>query len=760
MTRAERGPDTGKSSARGLGLPRVTLVLPRIGRAAGPGSWAEIGGRVFGWLTVLPVLLILAWLLPGLPLVLAGRFLPVPMILISVPVAALLAILAARCLPGRWPTPAGAGRWAAWAAWWGLAGTALVAAGFAAWQQTLDSPQLFVLRQPAVAVQLGYWIAEHAGLSIPAAQAAFGGSHAGLSLASYGFAARGGTLVPWQFPGLPIVLAGGSWVHGVAGIAGVSPILGAFAVLAVGGLTGRLAGLAWAPVGALAAALTLPEILTSRSAYAEPLAELLLIGGLCLVADSLTALGPDREGRLLGLARWPAGTKSAITAGLGGLALGLTALVQAGLLIVLLPAIPFAAALAARHRLRAASFGIGMLAGVGYGLAGGQVLAAPGMSTLAPSLRTIGLGAIWTASLTLAGLSVSYRPRARALLARRPLRWLPEGAAVVVLLVAAALAARPYLQEVRSGPVAAYVAWLQRLTGLLAGPRHLYAEDSLYWVIWYLGLPAVILAAAGLALLARRSAHALLTWRDVAGDARIQALPLLMAGWGAVTALWHPGTVPDQPWAGRILVPVVLPGFIVCGVWVAAWLAARARERGAGVPALAVAAVCFTAALVVPGAVTSFGAGAPAAAAGTRLTVAGVVLDGPAGQRTGAGETVAVYQLCGQIGQKSAVLIMDEGAARELAPVLRGMCGVPVGVMAGAAPGQVLAVAQDITRAGRRPVLLASSRGRLSAYRTLAQKIVDLSSRQDERFLTGPPEGTWPARYQVWIAAPATVAGM
>ena len=68
----------------------------------------------------------------------------------------------------------------------------------------------------------------------------------------------------------------------------ISPVLGALAVLTFGGLAGRLAGPQWAPPAALILAVTLPEQYTSRSAFAEPLAQLLLLGGLCLVADSLT----------------------------------------------------------------------------------------------------------------------------------------------------------------------------------------------------------------------------------------------------------------------------------------------------------------------------------------------------------------------------------------------------------------------------------------------------------------------------------------
>jgi hypothetical protein len=269
----------------------------------------------------------------------------------------------------------------------------------------------------------------------------------------------------------------------------------------------------------------------------------------------------------------------------------------------------------------------------------------------------------------------------------------------------------------------------------------------------------VLLAVAGLALLARRCARALLSWCDPAGDAHILALPLLIIGWGAATVLWRPGTQPDQPWASRTLVPVVLPGLIVCAVWVASWLASRSRERGAGPVAIAVAAVFFTAALVVPGAVTSFAAGAPAVTGGPRLTVAGVTVDGPAAQRTSLGEAAALGRLCAQIGQQSSVVILDQAAAREFAPVLRGMCGIPAGVMLGASPGQVLAVVRDIARIGRRPVLLASRESGLFPYRSQPRKVLDLSTRQDAHFLTRPPDGTWPARYELWMSYPAPVAG-
>ena len=118
----------------------------------------------------------------------------------------------------------------------------------------------------------------------------------------------------------------------------------------------------------------------------------------------------------------------------------------------------------------------------------------------------------------------------------------------------------------------AYVAELQKLAHLPIDGRRQYYEDSLYWVIWYLGVPAVLLGAFGLAALARRCTKALLTWKDPSGAARVWALPAMIAIWVIVTVLWRPAVAPDQPWASRRLVPFVLPGLILGAIWAATWL--------------------------------------------------------------------------------------------------------------------------------------------------------------------------------------------
>jgi hypothetical protein len=724
------------------GMRRLRAGAVQFGRLWQPGPGireaADPGGRAFAMVTVLPALLLIAWLLPGLVLLLANRFLPAPMVLISVPIAVALTMLVAREIPGRWPAPdskpqSAKARSRSWSAWWGLAGTVVVAGVFAAWQLAVNSPQLIVSRDPGAYAQLAYWIADHGVLPIPASLAAFGGAHPGLTFASYGFATHGAAVVPRLTAGLPIVLAAGMWAHGITGASVMSPLLGALAVLAVGGLTGRLAGPQWAPAGAFLLALTVPEIYTSRSAFSDTLAQALLFGGLCLVVDSFSSRRP------------------LTLAAIGGFALGLTVLAGTGLLLVLVAVIPVAGALLAGRRPQAIPLSAGLVAGVVCGVAAAIGLDFPALGSTAPSLGIIGVLAAALAGVTAVGVTVGLvgpvRRRARKLLDGRPLRWLPDAAAAVVVLAAIALAIRPYLEKVR-GPANPYIAALQRLEGLPVGPGRVYAENSLYWVIWYLGVPALLLGMIGLAMVARMCVRALITWKDPDGTARAWVLPVAIIGWSVFAVLWQPGTVPDQPWASRRLVPVILPGLIVLAVWVAAWLIGRAHARGAGVMAVTVATACFVAALAVPAAAITFGiALSRPASPATRTALSGLAF-----RRTGGGELDAVERLCGAIPSHSSVLVLDEPAARAFAEVIRGTCDVPTGIVAGASTSEVDQIVSGIERAGRHPVLLATRESELVRYGASPSEVVNLATQQDSHLLTRPPTSTWPVHYELWMS--------
>ncbi len=739
-----------------------------------PTRRVSIAGRSFAQVTVLPVLLVLAWLLPGVALLLAGQLWPAPLVLIAVPLAVIMITAVTHRVPGWRLVPVLAGGQGkpvrAWAGWWGLGGTLAVAVGYGAWQILLNSPQIIVLRQPGAVFQAGYWIAQHGSLPITQSLTAFGGAHPGLTFSSAGFgpagavsAAAGGGIAPEFMPGLPILLAGGWWIHGISAAALVPPVLGALALVSFGGLAGRLIGPQWAPAAVIILALSLPEQYTSRAAFLAPLEQILAFGGLCLVVDSLTS--PRGRAMLAGYAdwlRWPDWLPPrTAAAALGGLALGMTTVVSLGALPFLIPVIPFLGLAVLARRPVVVPFGAGLLAGLVCGLAAGQ-LAGPGYrASPGFAVRPISLIAGVAALLMLAGVLLALWPevrrRGRAVMRGAARWWLPEACAVLVAALVVAFLIRPAVQTVHWQPGASssgYVAALQRLLGLPVQPTRSYAEDSMYWVIWYIGIPALLLGAVGAALLTRRCVRGLLRWQDDE-DRTVQAwaLPLALLGWGSVTVLWAPNTVPDQPWASRVLVPLVLPGFVLCAVWVAAWLERRARERGAGRGAIALAAAFFVVALGVPTAVTtlglSFGKSGTAKGGSALITLTGLGV-----HQTGAGQSLAVSRLCGTMSSQMSVVFVDRPAADEFAQVIRGMCKVPTAVMAGAPVAEVQAVEQAITAKGRTPVLLATRAVELIRFQATPRKVLGLNTTQDPHTLTQPPSSPWQITYSLWMLAP------
>ena len=646
--------------------------------------------------------------------------------------------------------------------WWALAATILVAAGFAVWQYAENSQQIIVLRDPGAYLQFADWIAGHGSTRIPQSLEAFGGAHQGLTFSSLGFFQVGTTVVPQFMAGLPMALAIGVWAGGPLGAAAMAPVLGACAVLAFAGLVGRLAGARWAPAAALVLAVSLPQQYTSRTTFSETLAQVMLYGGLCMLADSFVLPGGRHAAAYAGPPSWRDGPAPNVTlAFFAGLSLGLTLLIRIDGLSDLLPAIPFLGILLVRRRPQGIPFGIGLFIGAAYGFADGYLLSRPYLDSIGPSLRPLAMIALGAVALTVIGMGVmsARRPRSwlRFLFGAPPLRWLPEAAAALTVLAVVGFAVRPYFQTVRGETDPAtisYVAELQRLAHLAVDPTRQYSEDSLYWVIWYIGVPAVILGAIGLALLARRCLRALLTRRD-SGAARIWALPLMIISWVTVTVLWRPGIIPDQPWASRRLVPVVLPGLILAAIWASAWIKERGRKLGAGRLAESVVAVCCVIALLVPAAVTTFGVGTTKTATGSaRLTA-----DGLAFKRTGAGEDKAVRQLCASIGPNASVVILDPLTADRFSQVIRSMCATPTARMDAPAPASVASVVAGIERTGRRPVLLAGQQSQLAEYGGSAQQVLNLLTTQDAHELTQPPTRTWLIHFVIWMTQPSGVTG-
>jgi len=686
---------------------------------AQPAGAPSAAGRLLGRLSVLPALLASAWLLTGLPLLMLGWFTWPLMVALSVPVAAAAAVSGLRWIPDRWPgTVPVAGPGPGRTPWWAVAGVIAVATAFGAEQLIYHSQQIIILRDPASYIQFAAWIAHHGSLPIPQSRAAFGGTHHVLIFASPAYYQVGSSIVPQFMAGLPMVLAAGFWAGGASAAVLVAPVLGAAAVLTFGGLAARLAGPRWAPLAALVLALSLPEQYTSRSAFSEPLAQILFLGGLCLLIDSLAA----------------GGAAARVIAGLGGLALGLTILVRIDGISDILLLVPYGGLLLARRQPQAVPLLGGLGAGALFGVADGLVLSWPYMVHIESALLPLAVAASAVLVVTALGVPVlRRRGLPSADWAGRRAGWALRAAAALPFAILIGLTVRPYVHPV---PV---------MPGLRPRYRaitwHHYLQFSLHWVFWYVGVPAVLLAALGAAVLTRRCLR---------GGMPAWALPLSTFGWIIVTVLYRPAIVPHQPWASRRLVPGVLPGLILLAIWGASWLIAWARRHDYGPVASGAIPLC-AAALVVPAAMTTFGMGIRD---GGPLGIRPVA-DGWALTATESGEIAAVARMCAALPGHSSVVMLNGRAASEFPEVVRGMCGLPAAVLPHPTPASVRQVVRGIDRAGRRPVLLATFRDALTPYGTGAREIMRVHTRQDDSTETVAPETTNRVHFDVWMMEPA-----
>ncbi len=624
---------------------------------------------------------------------------------------------------------------------------------FAVWQIAERTQQVIVLGDPATYLQTASWIARHGSLPIPDTAEAFGGAHAGLTFASASYYPSGSGLAPAVMAGAPLVLTAAVWLAGVPAALVITPLIGACAVLSFGGLTARLIGARWAPAAAAALALSLPEQYTSRGTFSEPLVQVLLFGGLALLSDALLVTPRTADTRTSDTRTADTGTadtrtadtgtadrtdpgQDRVLAALAGLVLGLAVLVRIDALSDILPAVPLLGLLLAARRRQAIPFGLGLAAGIGYGLAGGYLLARPYLDLVGPPTRDLSLIGAAMVALTAAALTPpAQKQLVRLRASTTAVTWLPLAAAVLVLAAFVVLAVRPLTQ---------------------GRPD----QNALVWTIWYLGLPAVLLGAFGLALLAGRGTKALLTWTDPAGPARIWALPLLIALWVIVTVLWHPAISPEQPWASRRLVPFVLPGLILGAIWAAAWLRDLAGRSGAGARVTSgVVASCCAASLLIPATLTNLDLGSSRTAPGSISSASGsgthLTANGMAFRRIGPGQLAAVNALCTAIGPEASVVILDSLTADRFAQVARGTCDTPTAIVGHPTAATVAAVLSGIERAGRRPVLLARDQSLLAPYGGGPRPVVNLLTTQEAHDLTAPATRTWPIRYTVWLSDPA-----
>ncbi|WP_431837319.1 hypothetical protein [Cellulomonas sp. Y8] len=502
-----------------------------------------------------PVVL-LALGLAALLAVLAGQFRPV----VVLPVAAVLVVAT-----WRWVPPPGTGRRQVLAA----TGALVLVAAWAVWGWSLAAEFVVVNRDPGFLTLKALWLTLHPSSAIPVGSA--GESAAATVAGSAGteaFWLRDGALHAQGNSMLPALLAVTGWVGGERAVLAGGVLVGAVALLAVFAAARRFAGPVWALVPTAALAGSLPFLVGTRAAYTEPLTVAFLCGGLAV------AHGAWRRGSGVG----PHVLVGLLTGAVGA------ARIDGALVLVGLAAgyaLVGASPIGRRDRRTAARRG---LAAIGSGTAM-VVLGLVDVLALSPEyvrvhidqLQALLAAAVVVVVVAVVLLVLPDGPLAAvraALLRRRRAFGIAAAGAVVALGVV--LASRPLWWQGRYVDPASGTGYavqvLQAAAGQPLDASRSYDEQTLAWVASYLGVPAVVLGFAGLALLARRA---------VAGRDPAATVLVAVVGVAAVFPLVRASITPDQVWAARRLLPATFPGLLVAGAVALAALAG-ARDRGAG----------------------------------------------------------------------------------------------------------------------------------------------------------------------------------
>ena len=436
---------------------------------------------------------------------------------------------------------------------------------------------------------------------------------------------------------------------------------------------------------------------------------------------------------LRSLVRHDAAARAGLVA---GLLLGGTGLVRVDALrevVLLLPVLALGAALGGRWVRPclvglAASLVVSAVAAVGLSW---QYLSSIGAS-LVPLLVLLVLvgGGSWAALLL-------WRRGAR--LPAAVLRRLPDVAAAGVVLTGLYLASRPLWQVARQDPDdpgSRYVAGMQARQGLAVDGGRTYAEQTVGWLAWYVGVVALVVALVVLALVVRRGVRS--ASRGVV-EAWVPAL--VVAAGSTLLTLLRPGITPDHPWADRrllVALPLVVV-LVVVGLDVVLRRAVAAGRGGVGATVVGVAAAL----VVVPAVVATW----PHRAGGVER-----------------GSLAAVDRVCRALGPRDVVLAVDSRAANEWPQVVRGTCGVAAlsttsGLRADDVrlAATVESVAAEVAARGGRLVLLAADSAQaLEGLGLPGELVTDVVVREDEHVLERRPVATDPLPIRVWLAPAPT----
>ena len=554
------------------GGPQITSPSVSARRNHSIGEPAELLASVLYWALVTALTMSIV----GLVLAVVGVFYPITLLVIGVPASVGLGIAA-------WVPFRQASRELISGGVLPVVAVVVILGASVGSAAFFPAEHLITNRDPGVYLTTGRWLADEGTLLVSGATGGFADVE-DITAASPGYyeVRDDGTVDPQFLHLLPVWGAAAHWIGGDQALFRVNAIVIALALAALWLFAATIMRPWFAVLATASVAVLLPTVHFARDLYSEPLALLFVFAGFAFLTFARRA-----EHRGLAL--------------LAGLMAAAVTMVRIDGWLVVVAVIAYLMAVWWQANEAGANTTItrfvnpallGVLITGSVGLFDAMVRTRQYMIDRGPQVVMM-FGLI--VAIVLVGLVALRRPQPFRRLAawfdhhRTTFAW---SIPLVVIAVATALfSVRPLVQETHGVTLNSIVLSVQRAQALTVDGTRTYNEWSMHWLSWYLGVFGLALAVIGLAWVWRR---AILGLRGVWPF--LLTLSLTAAGY-----VLRPSITPDQLWAIRRFLPVILPGLIVTAVLGVQW-AFESQQRAAVRSAVIAVAVWLL--LLVPASYT------------------------------------------------------------------------------------------------------------------------------------------------------------
>jgi hypothetical protein len=420
-----------------------------------------------------------------------------------------------------------------------------------------SAEHLMTDRDPGVYLGTARWLADEGTLLVSGTVGGFSGiEHATAASPSF-FDTRGDDTIDPQFLHLlPVWGAVAHWVGGDQALLRINAVVIALALAAVWLFSATVMRPWFAVLATVSVAVMLPTIHFARDLYTEPMAMLFVFAGLAFI-------GLARRAEQPGLSF------------IAGLAVGGVAMVRIDGWLVIAAVLAYVLAVwwrAAEAESRAtidrfvhwallgmfasgtvAMFDAAVRSRPYFIMRGSQVTTMFGLLLLVVVLGVIGLSRP-TPVRRLIDCFADYR---------RALAWVIP--IVVVVTAGLLFFVRPMIQEVHRPTADPHIESLQEYEGIPIDGTRTYNERTVQWLSWYVGLAGLALGVIGLAWM----------WRLGILDSGELWPFLLVATMTTAVYVIRPSVAPDQLWAMRRFLPVVLPALAIGAAFATQWALER-----------------------------------------------------------------------------------------------------------------------------------------------------------------------------------------